>query len=216
MSRSCLFLGFLALSLNACGTFGEVSTLTNYLSHWEESQWLPLFVILSFVLGSALFVPLSVLIAASAFLLEPLLAMFCSFTGGVAGGTLGYLCGRLLGSNAFARWFPAVYQRLRERLSGNEVLSVTLIRNLPIAPFTAVNMAIGAAGVHYLSFCLGTVLGIAPFVVLLSFVKYSYSFSLSDASTSELGLFIAFTLCMILSAILINRLARRTRNDEKK
>jgi phospholipase D1/2 len=52
--------------------------------------------------------------------------------------------------------------RLSKRLARQGLVTVALVRNLPIAPFTIVNMVAGASRIKFKDFLLGTALGMAP------------------------------------------------------
>ena len=48
---------------------------------------------------------------------------------------------------------------------------IAVIRKVPIAPFTFVNMLIGALGIRYRDFILGTALGMLPGIAAFAFVS---------------------------------------------
>jgi phospholipase D1/2 len=48
------------------------------------------------------------------------------------------------------------------------VLAVAAIRLVPIAPFTLVNLIAGASKIRFADYLLGTVIGMAPGLVLMS------------------------------------------------
>lgn len=203
------------LSLCGCSSVSDVEGLTEILSTWESSPFLPLIVIASFLLGSIVFIPLWILIGASAYLLSPAVAAGCSLVGSILGGLYGVYLGRIIGSNTLQRWLPEVYEKLRRRISDREVLSVLILRNLPIAPFTVVNIAIGASGVGALSFALGTSLGVLPFVLLVSFASYTYRFSITEASTFEIGIYLLFAITTISLALLLNRVVAPAKEESE-
>jgi uncharacterized membrane protein YdjX (TVP38/TMEM64 family) len=53
------------------------------------------------------------------------------------------------------------------------VLGITLLRLLPIAPYTAVNIALGMLEVTFFAFMAGTFLGTLPGTVIAAFLGYS-------------------------------------------
>ncbi len=52
--------------------------------------------------------------------------------------------------------------RVSRQLGRRGILSVLIMRLLPVAPFTLVNLAAGASHIRFRDFALGTVLGMAP------------------------------------------------------
>ena len=69
--------------------------------------------------------------------------------------------GRLLGT----RW-----DRVHEQLRRRGLLAVVAVRVVPVAPFTLVNLAAGASGIRLADFVIGTLLGMGPGLVVLSFM----------------------------------------------
>ena len=63
-----------------------------------------------------------------------------------------------------------------------------------VAPFTVVNLAAGASGIKLSDFLLGSLLGMAPGMVLLSFVGDRIVRALAEPSFGEIAMLI---LCVV-------------------
>jgi uncharacterized membrane protein YdjX (TVP38/TMEM64 family) len=61
-------------------------------------------------------------------------------------------------------------ERIARRIERRTALSVAKVRLLPVAPFTMGSIVCGALGVRLDRYLLGTLLGIAPGMLLLAFV----------------------------------------------
>jgi uncharacterized membrane protein YdjX (TVP38/TMEM64 family) len=59
---------------------------------------------------------------------------------------------------------------LERELEGRGIVAVALIRKIPIAPFTIVNMLIGSSSVPYREFIVGTMLGMLPGIAAFALV----------------------------------------------
>jgi phospholipase D1/2 len=59
------------------------------------------------------------------------------------------------------------FRRIAESLKHRGLPTMIVLRMLPIAPFTVVNLVVGASGIAARDFALGTVIGMAPGTVSL-------------------------------------------------
>jgi uncharacterized membrane protein YdjX (TVP38/TMEM64 family) len=83
-------------------------------------------------------------------------------------------------------------------------MTAALIHMLPIAPFTIVNMVSGASHIRLWHFLLGTSLGMAPGIVVISFFEHSVESALREPSTGTFAL-IGVLVCLIVIGIAVIR-----------
>jgi uncharacterized membrane protein YdjX (TVP38/TMEM64 family) len=100
--------------------------------------------------------------------------------------------------------------RVTRGLRRNGTLAVFLVRKVP-APFTLVNIAIGASTVSYRDFIVGTTLGMTAIVVALAGFGYQFTELLRDPSPGTLAAAALFVLVPLTLALLINRALRPAR-----
>jgi len=79
-----------------------------------------------------------------------------------------FLIGRAVGRDGLQRLVPSRLAQLCSGLARRGVLTVAAIRFLPVAPFTVVNMVLGAAQIKLRHFTIGTAIGLAPGCVALT------------------------------------------------
>jgi phospholipase D1/2 len=79
--------------------------------------------------------------------------------------------GRLIGRKPLQRWLGPRLEALEQRIDRRGVIAIALIRKVPVAPFTLVNMSLGAIGIRHRDFLLGTALGMLPGIALFAFVS---------------------------------------------
>jgi phospholipase D1/2 len=79
-----------------------------------------------------------------------------------------FLIGRAVGRDGLQRLTTPRLARLSRGLARRGVLTVVAIRLLPVAPFTVVNMVLGAARIKLWHFTIGTAIGLAPGCVALT------------------------------------------------
>ena len=163
-------MGALALAWRHTG-LAEVITVQNLLEIGERvraTPWAPLVIVGAYVAGAFAVVPLTLLIAITAALYSPWIAVPLSLAGALASGAATFGVGRLLTRGAVrgiaGRRMSALSARLRRR----GLLAVVLVRLLPVAPYTMVNIVAGASRIRWRDFLLGTALGLMPGLILTS------------------------------------------------
>jgi len=122
---------------------------------------------LAFALASVVMVPVTALIVAYSLTFGWGLGAALAFSGAVLGAALTYALGRSLWRDTVRRLAGRRLNRLSERMARRGVLSVAMLRVVPVAPFTVVNLAAGASHIRFGDFLLGTALGMAPGTVAL-------------------------------------------------
>lgn len=135
------------------------------------SPWRVPLVLAAFVAASVLAVPILALIGATVAALGPVLGFICAAIGTMLAASATFGVGRLVGRRPLQRWLGAKLDSLEQRVAKGGVVAIALIRKVPIAPFTFVNMLIGAVGIRYRDFILGTALGMLPGIAAFSFVS---------------------------------------------
>jgi phospholipase D1/2 len=131
---------------------------------------LPVWLVLTGVLlASIVAVPLGIIIVASALLFGPLSATAYVLAGATLGGVVSYAIGNYLGHDGLQRFAGERINRISRRLAERGLLSVIIIRLLPIAPFAIVNMIAGASHLRLRDFIPGTLLGMLPGTLIIAF-----------------------------------------------
>jgi phospholipase D1/2 len=165
-------------------------------------------VVMAFVLLGLVLFPVLALIGATGIAFGPVLGPVYAMAGSVASAASGFAIGRWLGRRRTERLMSDRLARISGRLRRNGTLAVFLVRKVP-APFTLVNIALGASAVHFRNFVAGTVLGIAPAVVALAGFGSQLTEIFTNPSPETLaraGLFVAIPLTV---AVVIDRTLRR-------
>lgn len=135
------------------------------------NPWRVPLVLTVFVLASVVSVPILALIGATVVTLGPALGFVCSAVGTMLAASATFGIGRLIGRNPLKRWLGTKLDALEQRVAKRGVIAIALIRKVPVAPFTFVNMVIGALGIRFRDFILGTALGMLPGIAAFAFVS---------------------------------------------
>jgi phospholipase D1/2 len=135
------------------------------------SPWRVPLVLIVFVLASVVSVPILALIGATVVTLGPVLGFACSAVGTMLAAGVTFGVGRLIGRKPLQRWLGKRLDALEQRIAKRGVIAIALIRKVPIAPFTFVNMGLGALGIRFRDFMVGTALGMLPGIAAFAFVS---------------------------------------------
>ncbi|MBN2720084.1 MAG: VTT domain-containing protein [Proteobacteria bacterium] len=173
IKRNKSLLGFLAIAglavlvpllwfFTPLGEMIDPGEMEKWFSILREEPLTPLFVVLLYAFGGLLFVPLNLLIISTAVAFPTIPALAYVLTGSLLSSLAGYAVGRLLGKSFVRDFFPAKAEPLYQRLSQGGFVPVLLVRIIPVAPFTSINLFAGAIPVRFRSYMLGTLLGILP------------------------------------------------------
>ena len=119
-------------------------------------------VLAAFILASLTVFPITLLIVVTAVVFGPWVGFAYSLLGAVLGAAASYGVGYRLGRNTVRRIAGDKVDALRRRLAKRGVISVAVIRMLPIAPFTVVNVVAGASHIPFRVYLFGTLLGMMP------------------------------------------------------
>jgi uncharacterized membrane protein YdjX (TVP38/TMEM64 family) len=174
-----------------------------------------LFAIAAFVLGGLVIFPVVVLIAATAAALGPWLGFASALVGVLLSAALLFMIGRFMGHKRLQSLLGNRALRIQKRIAGKGVVAVALIRMVPIAPFSLVNLLAGASQLTLRDFLIGTVLGMAPGIITMAALGTQIADFARNASWSSaalLGLTIAAWVCVCLGAqFVVTWLAGRKR-----
>jgi phospholipase D1/2 len=156
----------LAWQYTSLKDFADVGFVSSVIS--ERSQFAPLLAIAAFVVGGLVVFPVLVLIAATAAALGPWMGFFSAGIGVLLSALTLFSIGRFLGHVRLQRLLGRRAARIQRRVIGKGVVAVAMIRMVPIAPFSVVNLVAGASELSLRDFMLGTVLGMAPGIAVMA------------------------------------------------
>ena len=149
----------------------ETGLVADVLRFAEQNRlsWLGLSAVLTaFCLSTFLFVPVNVMIAATGALFGLLLGFLYALAGALLAAGLSFAIGRGLGRDRVRRLASRRVNAMNKRLNQHGLVAMTVLRLLPIAPFTVVSLVAGASEIRTRDYLLGSLFGMAPGVVLMT------------------------------------------------
>ncbi len=130
--------------------------------------WGPVALAGLYVVSCVLLIPASIPTVAAGFLFGAFKGSVTAMVGGTLGACAAYWIGRLLARDWVARRIARSrrFTALDDAVDEHGLKVVTLSRLSPIAPYAILNYAFGLTKVPFWKYVLGTVIGVAPGMVL--------------------------------------------------
>src|SRR4029079_3030797 len=171
--------------------------------------WAPVVVAGAFVLGGLVVFPVVVLIAATAATFGPGLGFIYAALGTMLSAMVTYGLGARLGKQTLRDLLGPRLESVRKRVARKGIISVAIIRLVPVAPFTVVNLLAGASEITFTQFMLGTALGMLPGIFMMSVLGHQLSQIIFHPSVLSLSLLAAAVLGWIALSIALQALVTK-------
>jgi uncharacterized membrane protein YdjX (TVP38/TMEM64 family) len=180
----------LAWSYTSLSNYADTDRVSSLLSAYSRSVWGPPLAVAAFVVGGLVVFPVLVLIAATAAALGPWVGFATAMAGVTLSAFILFAIGRLLGRERLQHLLGRRAARIQERVVGKGVLAVVVIRMIPVAPFSLVNVVAGASTLPLRDFLLGTLLGMMPGILAMAVLGAQIADLARNASWSSLSLLV--------------------------
>jgi len=164
-------------------------------------------VLILYLLLEALCFPVMLLVVITGIAFGPWLGSVYALLGTLTAAAEGFYVGRALGPEKVERLLGDRARAVAEKVARNGVLSVFLLRKVP-APYTLVNVVVGATAVSFRDFMLGTILGLGTFVVVLAVIGHQLVVFREHPSVETLLISAAVLIVPFFIAWLLNRRLR--------
>ncbi|QQO21858.1 VTT domain-containing protein [Bradyrhizobium diazoefficiens] len=178
----------MAWSYTSLSNFADAGHISTLLSAYAQSIWGPPFAVAAFVVGGLVVFPVLVLIAATAAALGPWLGFVTAMAGVLLSAFILFAIGRVLGKERLQHLLGRRAARIQERIVGKGILAVVVIRMIPVAPFSLVNIVAGASTLPVRDFLIGTMLGMMPGILAMAVLGAQIADLARNASWSNLSL----------------------------
>ncbi len=188
----------------------SLETLTTLADYMKGSPLLPLAVLGVYVVGGLIMIPITLLIGATAMIFPEYLSLAYALAGSLLNSLAAYLVGAAIGKNSIRKLAGGKLNRLSRQLARQGILTVAVIRNIPVAPFTIVNMVAGASQIRLRDFLLGTALGMLPGIVAITMFAGRLLAALKHPDWSNIAIAGGIALVVVVAGWLAqNRLRSR-------
>lgn len=187
----------------------EPEQLAAHVERFGDTFWGPAVVLAVYVIGGFVMMPLLALLTATALVFDPLTAIAVGLTGALLNASAVYFAGAKLIREWAERSFGGAIARVRNALRSRGVLAVAMVRMVPVAPFSLVNVAAGTIGVPFREYLFGTFLGLAPGTVLICVFGSELKGLLRDPSPMRVIAVVAIAAAWIVLSLTIQRFVSR-------
>lgn len=143
----------------------NLASLVGAARSLEALPFTPIAVVGSYAIAGLL-VPVMLLIAVTGIVFGPVAGAFYAIGGSVLSAVLTYAIGAALGKETVHRLVGARINRLSRRIAKQGIVAMVVLRILPVAPFTVVNVIAGASHIKFRDYFVGTILGMSPGIVM--------------------------------------------------
>ncbi|WP_413012269.1 VTT domain-containing protein [Noviherbaspirillum sp. 1P10PC] len=203
-----LLLGLLAVAWRATplGDAVNFASLEAAARALDAMPFTPLIAVAAFALAGALMVPVTLLIAVTGIVFGPLYGALYAIAGSTLSAALSYGLGWWAGRDAVRSLLGERINRLSKRIARRGILAVMVIRVLPVAPFVVINVVAGASHIGLRDFLIGTVLGMAPGIVLTVTFVHHLAEAVRRPSLGAVAVVALVALLLIAAALGLQKL----------
>jgi len=203
-----LVLGLLALAWRAT-PLGDVVNLASLIAvarDMESTPFTPVVAVLCFTLAASLMIPVTLLIAVTGIVFGPVYGALYAVAGSTLSAVLTYSLGWWAGRDVVRYVLGARINRLSRRIAKRGILAVMVVRVLPVAPFTVVNLVAGASHIGLRDFILGTLLGMSPGIALTVTFVHQLAEAVRRPTLGTVAVLTLVALLLIGSALGLQKL----------
>lgn len=203
--------------LAAVWTLTPLSAMAE-VENWERmlaairGPWEVLAVLVVFVVSGLVAFPVVVLIAGTTAVFGVWPGMLYAGLGAMASALVTYGIGWWLGQRRLRHYFGPRVNRIKRSFEGRGIVTVTTIRLIPAAPYTLVNLAAGALKIPPMEYAIGTALGLAPGILLMSLLGSTIVGIIAHPTVGGIaflaGLLVATILLSVGLQLAVRRLQR--------
>jgi uncharacterized membrane protein YdjX (TVP38/TMEM64 family) len=183
----------------------DIRKITRWAVSLRENPARSAIILGAYFIGSLVSFPVTLLILATAFVFGPLLGSAYSLAGCLLGAGATYAVGYFLGKDLVQRLAGRKWQRLEKKLGRSGIVAVAAIRLLPVAPFTIINIISGAFKVRIRDYLLGSVLGLAPGIIVINFFAHQFARAIRHPGAGSYALLAASIVLTIVGSLWLRR-----------
>lgn len=187
----------------------DLATLVPVVESFTQAAWAPLAVIAIYVIAGLVVFPVMLLIGVTGIVFGPLAGGIYALLGALASAAASYWLGRIIGRETVRRLAGPRLNRLTRQLARRGLVAMSLVRVVPLAPFTIVNLVAGASLIGFRDFMLGTVVGMTPGITVTVLFVDRIAAAFSDPGPATFGWLGLATGVAIAAALSLQRLFGR-------
>ena len=121
-----------------------------------------------YIAGGFLMVPVTLLVGVTAMVFDPVMGALYALSGCLVSALITFWAGAGLGKQMVRKVAGKKLNHISRQMARQGILTVALIRNIPVAPFSLVNLIAGASHIRLKDYLLGTAAGMLPGILVIT------------------------------------------------
>jgi phospholipase D1/2 len=182
-----------------------VEKMARWAASLRESPARYFYLIGAYIVGSVLLVPITLLILVTGLVFGPLVGSVYALVGSLAGALVTYAIGYFLGQDFVRKIAGAKWRRIEKGIGQTGIVAVATLRLLPVAPFSIVNIVSGAFKVPWRDYIIGSVLGLAPGIVVTNLFAHQFASAIRNPGIGTFLLLAALIAVTVLGTLWLKR-----------
>lgn len=182
-----------------------IERMARWAASLRESPARHFYIIGAYIIGSVLLVPITLLILVTGIVFGPVAGSAYSLIGCLAGALVTYAIGYFLGQDFVRKIAGAKWQRMEKKIGQTGIVAVATLRLLPVAPFTVVNIVSGAFKVPWRDYILGSLLGLAPGILITNLFAHQVASAIRNPGIGTLLLLAALIGASVVGTVWLKR-----------
>ena len=167
----------------------------------------PAVITFAYIAASFILLPRPILTLAFIVIFGPWQTAIFGFSGLLLAAAAAFWIGRRYGFSRLWSTTPAL-DTIATRLQGGGIYSVVVMRMLPIAPFTIVNVFAGTLGIRFSDFFIGSIIGLLPGMLSTLVLGDRLLVVLQHFNWVDLAMMVAIAIACAITALLLRRIVR--------
>lgn len=192
--------------------WANLDALVAFARNLEDLPFTPLAVVACYVLAGLVMVPVTLLIAVTGIVFGPLTGSLYAIGGTLLSATVAYGLGQWLGRDTVQRVLGTRINKLSKRIAKRGIVAMVIIRMLPVAPFTVVNVVAGASHISLRDYLIGTLLGMLPGIIMTVTFVHHLAEAIRNPTPGTVAILVGVALSIIAVALGLQKLLTRREN----
>lgn len=187
----------------------NLGSLVAFAHGLEALPFTPIAIIGSYIVAGVLVVPVTLLIAVTGIVFGPLFGTAYAVAGTLLSAAVTFGIGNWLGHDTVERLVGPRINKLSKRIAKRGIMAMVIIRMLPVAPFTVVNVVAGASHIRFRDFMAGTFLGMLPGIAMtVTFVHHLVE-AIRNPSVGTVSVMGSVAALILATAFVLQRVMKR-------
>ncbi len=177
-----------AFQLDAVKKYADPRTLVLLVSPFSDTALAAVVAVAGVAVLGSLGVPITLLVILVSLLFDFWLGSAYAYAGVLLSATLSYWGGRSMGKPILRMLVGRRLDRIARFMAKADLVTLAMLRFVPVLPFAVVNLTAGATGVRQVPYLISTALASAPGVLAVALVGESLGQALRSPSLGTIGL----------------------------